>query len=258
MAKITDNALLILEYMIKNDVFLGNDKKYQEVADALPLSEKEFNDADTYLLQKKLIDGAGSAKYGSRWVTPYGIDYFDRHSLTNVTESPNSKYLLTIEPPDLASAIQNLKSQYETTKTGFIMMQFGHSRAHEEITEAIRQTLKNNGLIGLRADDKEYHPDLFQNVQTYMYSCGFGIAVLESIADEIFNPNVSLEIGYMFALGKPVCLLKDKNLPNLPADLTGKLYRPFDPGNISSSIDEALTKWLTDKGLVQTKKTEDD
>jgi hypothetical protein len=39
-------------------------------------------------------------------------------------------------------------------------------------------------------------------------------------------------------------------LPNLPSDLLGHLYRPFDPQRIQSTIPPELRKWIADKGLI--------
>jgi nucleoside 2-deoxyribosyltransferase len=84
---------------------------------------------------------------------------------------------------------------------------------------------------------------------TYIYGCGLGVAIYERIESESFNPNVSLEIGYMLALEKPVCLLKEKTLKTLHSDLIGKLYQSFDVYKPSTSIPHALYKWLKDKGF---------
>jgi len=102
----------------------------------------------------------------------------------------------------------------------------------------------------LRADDKQYHDDLFPNVLTYMYGCRFGIAVFERLEEDDFNPNVSLEVDYMNALKKSVCLLKDKTLKTLQTDLVGKLYKIFDPQDIINTIPSELEKWLRDKDLI--------
>jgi hypothetical protein len=54
----------------------------------------------------------------------------------------------------------------------------------------------------------------------------------------------------MYGLAKEVCLLKDKTLKVMQADLSGKLYRTFDPQEISVTIQNELTKWLSDKRLI--------
>ena len=130
------------------------------------------------------------------------------------------------------------------------MMQFTSTPMHEAIVAAIRSTLSKYSITALRADDKEYHDDLFPNVLTYIYGCGFGISVFERLAADDFNPNVSLEVGYMRALRRPVCLLKDKTLQALHTDLVGKLYKSFDPQNPKGSIPPELQKWLEDKDII--------
>ncbi len=128
------------------------------------------------------------------------------------------------------------------------MMRFGQTSLHEKVVNGIKLALEPNGIAGLRADDKQYHDDLFDNILTFIYGCGLGIAVLERIETDDFNPNVSLEIGYMMAIRKPVCLLKDKTCDQR-SDLVGRLYKPFDPQDPIRSIPPVLHKWLADKQL---------
>ena len=53
----------------------------------------------------------------------------------------------------------------------------------------------------------------------------------------------------MLVLKKHLCLLKDKTLTTLHADLVGKLYRVFDPLDPVATIPKELSEWLKDKGL---------
>ena len=82
-----------------------------------------------------------------------------------------------------------------------------------------------------------------------MHGCGFGIAVFERLTTDEFNPNVSLEVGYMLALGKPVCVLKDSTLKTLPSDLIGRLYDSFNVQR-PNSIKPKLDKWINDKAAM--------
>jgi hypothetical protein len=132
------------------------------------------------------------------------------------------------------------------------MMKFGKTRMHETILQSIKTTLNKYSINGLRSDDKEYHDDLFANVLTYIHGCAFGIAVFERLEEEEFNLNVSLEVGYMRALRKSVCLLKDNTLKTLHTDPAGKLYKEFDHQDPSSSIPAELEKWLRDKDILTT------
>jgi hypothetical protein len=137
----------------------------------------------------------------------------------------------------------------DPSRVGFVMLRFGKTPAHREIAETVKGVLDAMGLRGIRSDDKQYHDDLFWNVATYMHGCGFGVAVFERLETDDFNPNVSLEVGYMTGIGKPVCLLKDKNIKTLHSDLMGRLYKPFDPQDPRTTIPPQLRQWLVDKGI---------
>jgi hypothetical protein len=155
-----------------------------------------------------------------------------------------------VDPVELRDSLAKLRTDYpDVGKRGFIMMQFGRTSAHEAVVGAIRSAMLSVGGVALRADDKEYHEDLFQNIRTYMHGCDFGIAVFERISSDDFNPNVSLEVGYMIGMGKPVCLLKDQSLRTLPADLVGRLYRPFDSLHPLETAPQELLRWLSDRGI---------
>lgn len=155
-----------------------------------------------------------------------------------------------IYPSEIAESISRFfKDHPDYNKNAFIMMRFGETKAHESITNSIISTLNNYDIKALRADDKEYHDDLYFNILTYIYGCRFGVAVFERLESDSFNPNVSLEVGYMLALKKPVCFLKDKTLKTLQTDLIGKLYRSFDSQDPQKTISTNLEKWLKDKEL---------
>jgi hypothetical protein len=154
-------------------------------------------------------------------------------------------------PSEISDSLARFRRDFpDPTKVAFIMMRFGKTPAHINIVNAIKDALSTKSIKALLANDKEYHEDLFYNIQTYMHGCGFGVAVFERIEVEEFNPNVSLEVGYMLALRKPVCFLKDRTLKTLYSDLIGKLYREFEPQNPAETISAELTKWLADRELI--------
>lgn len=134
-------------------------------------------------------------------------------------------------------------------KCGFLMMKFEDSKLQREIIETLKDHLLQKDIKLLRADDKWYADDLFENIQTYMQGCSFGIALFDRINTDDFNPNVSLEIGYMMAMNKPVLLLKEKTLKSLQTDLVGKLYHQFDFQHPEKTIPIVLDKWLSDKEI---------
>ena len=188
-----------------------------------------------------------------RFVSP-AIAYVDRR-LQQIADSqvalPSQAAANVGYPLEITESLRRFQLDHpDPRRVAFIIMQFGTTRAHSAIVEAIRATLLKYGIAGVRADDKQYHDDLFPNVQTYMYGCGFGISLFERLEADNFNPNVSLEVGYMRALKKPVCLLKDKTLAQLPSDLVGKLYRLFDPQDPAATIPTVLDAWLHDKDIL--------
>ena len=157
---------------------------------------------------------------------------------------------LMAHPIEIQESLARFRADHPDPATvAFVMMRFDADAPFQRIVEAIRGGLAPFGITALRADDKEYHDDLFLNVLTYVYGCGVGVAVFERITSENTNPNIALELGYMFALRKPVCLLKDQTLPALQSDLVGKLYRPFDTFDPAATVPRALTSFLEQRGF---------
>jgi len=179
-----------------------------------------------------------------RYIDP-ALDYIEQQ-----LEIPQEEDMTSTIPPEITDSLQRFREDHPfPATTGFIMMQFRNTPAHIKIDSAIRSALAAHGLDSVRADDKQYHDDLFPNVRTYIHGCGFGVAVFERLEADEFNPNVSLEVGYMFAQRKPVCLLKDQTVKTLQTDLVGKLYKPFDPQDPITTIPPQLGKWLKDKRI---------
>lgn len=150
-------------------------------------------------------------------------------------------------PKEIDQEVRQIKKDFQGRKIAFLIMQFGASRFHNEIYDNIQKILLKKDIVVLRADYKEYHSDLYYNILSYIYAADFGIAVFERINDDLFNPNVAFEVGFMFALNKKVCLLKEKTLKSLPTDIVGKLYKNFDLNNLEESLEKSLCKWIDDK-----------
>jgi nucleoside 2-deoxyribosyltransferase len=55
-----------------------------------------------------------------------------------------------------------------------------------------------------------------------------GVAVFEEIELRAFNPNVAIEVGYMYGLERPVLLLRERRMALMSTDVVGKIYRSFD------------------------------
>jgi len=73
----------------------------------------------------------------------------------------------------------------------FLMMRFREGDRYVEIHEALRRHMKVFGLNVVRADDRAYTDDLWDNVRLYMLGSKYGVAVFEQIDTRDFNPRLS-------------------------------------------------------------------
>jgi hypothetical protein len=132
----------------------------------------------------------------------------------------------------------------------FVMMRYAGTAQFLAIEESIRSALGDYGLIARLAKDRALSDDLWENIRLYMATARYGIAVFEQIDRLDFNPNISLELGYMYALGRRCLLLKDKRMPHLPTDTCGKIYKDFDTYSAESSVSNQVRAWCeADLGL---------
>jgi len=153
-------------------------------------------------------------------------------------------------PPEIRESLRKFSTAHpDPLKAAFVMMDFEETQLHKDVFARIENKLGELGINALRADRGKYHDDLYWNVVTHIYGCSCGVAVLDRITDDSINANVTLEVGYMLALRKPVCLLTDDRLPKIPNNLIGKLRYEFSTMNVDDSIDAALDAWLKDQDL---------
>ena len=159
-------------------------------------------------------------------------------------------------PAEIKMSLERLADKYpDSKKLGFLIMRIAATKPLERIVSVIKDTAGKHGLVIIRADENDFHADLWGNVRTLLHGCGFGVAVYERIESDEPNANIGLEVGYLMAMNKPVLLLKDKTVTALHSDLAGKLYKEFDPHDPESNIPEQLTRWLEDNGIVVPKRS---
>jgi len=173
-----------------------------------------------------------------------------------ISSLDSNKNVFIDVPAEISSFLQLFhKDHRESDNCAFLMMKYQNTPIHKKVIQAVKDTCKLFNIKVLRADDKEYASELFNNIRTYMHGCRFGIAIFERINEDDINPNVSLEVGYMLALNKPVCLLKDKTLKYLTTDLIGRIYREFNPQNAENEIPKVLKKWMFEQKLINIKRS---
>lgn len=132
----------------------------------------------------------------------------------------------------------------------FVMMRYRPAVQFQQIEAAIRSALSEFGLVARFAKDRALVEDLWENLKLYMQFSRYGIAVFEEIDEREFNPNISLELGYMYAHHRRCLLLKDRRIERIPTDICGRIYRDIDTFDVHRSVFEQVTAWChRDLGL---------
>lgn len=126
----------------------------------------------------------------------------------------------------------------------FVIMPFREEL--NKVYEIIKDIFASKGYSAIRADEKEFTNDLWENVRVYLECCNVAVAVLDKNDQDNYNPNVAIEVGYMLSKGNKVCLLKDKKLPKLPSDLISKMYKEYDSDDVEGTLPEQLGLWIRD------------
>lgn len=126
----------------------------------------------------------------------------------------------------------------------FVIMPFREEL--NKVYEIIKDIFASKGYSAIRADEKEFTNDLWENVRVYLECCNVAVAVFDKNDQDNYNPNVAIEVGYMLSKGNKVCLLKDKKLPKLPSDLISKMYKEYDSDDVEGTLPEQLGLWISD------------
>ena len=147
-------------------------------------------------------------------------------------------------PAGLLAAVRIAELDAPLPRSVFVMMRYGGTEQSAAIEQSITDTLKSYGLVARLAKDKAYSDDPWENVRVYMHASQYGIAIFEEIDQRAFNPNVAMEVGYMYALGRRLLLLKERRMPAMPTDIVGRIYRSFDSYKIPETMGREVRQWI--------------
>ena len=90
------------------------------------------------------------------YITPLGYRAVDSNF------NPSKDILVSKPPVEITESLAQFRADYpDSNRLAFVMMQFGATDAHEKIVQGIQKALEPHGLVALRADDKQYHDDLY-------------------------------------------------------------------------------------------------
>lgn len=155
------------------------------------------------------------------------------------------------------SGIKRLLQNSSYEKNVFIITPFREDARYREMVRTIKDELAKSGLRAWIASEMRLDKNLWTNVQCFMLGCKYGIAIFTrteersgdviQVRKNIYNPNISIEAGFMLSRGKEVLLLKDKQIDKLPTDIVGSLYEDFDLDDAERSIRAVLSEWV--KGI---------
>jgi phosphoserine phosphatase len=168
-------------------------------------------------------------------------------------EASNPLYLsYSLHSNKCKDGVLKLLSESSYEKNVFIMTPYLEDPNFTKMLQVIKKILAEAGFKGWIAHDKQLDSELWGNVQSYLLGCKYGIAIFTHEEDVMvstkpyFNPNVSIELGYMLGRGKQILLLKDKELDSLQTDLFGSLYHEYDLNDYKTSIRKEIENWLND------------
>lgn len=258
-----DTSLILCDIMLGRDERGGNkvvsnirknrDTKLRHVSSMIPIiGITRYAD----LQERLIVEGADFVFSKPK----EDQDYFNHEYDSNLVRTTIDAQVIRYEermncryPEELRGGIGEFKKKYAGKTTAFIMTSFADE--HIKIAEIIKETLKKFNIVGCMANDGEgglFNSKLWPNVEVYLNACDFGIGIYaddsilkgdddnEAIRKSRINPNMSQEVGYMLALQKSVCILKDEGLEKIPTDLAERIYVQYNESNLS----EKLSNWI--------------
>lgn len=212
-----------------------------------------WSDCHAVSLPRVLIDAPTENR--DRAIASIAGSYLDgvMASADQARAESEARALLNAHPNASAGLLEGIKAaaaDLRPERGVFVMMRYLEGENYAAIEHAIARILREFGLEPRLAKDKAYSDDLWENVRIYMHASQYGIAVFEEIDTRSFNPNVSIELGYMYALGRRVLLLKERRMPAIPTDIVGRIYKTFDSYRIEETVSARVAEWLgSDLGL---------
>jgi hypothetical protein len=112
------------------------------------------------------------------------------------------------------------------------------------VIDAVRDAVRARNFVPRVANDQQFHPGLWDNVELYLLGCRRGIAIVEDKYRPEMNPNVAMEWGWMRGMGRNVLYLVEQTFANRRADWSGLIERSFVWDDPVPGITTAVQDWL--------------
>jgi hypothetical protein len=91
---IQENAILILRVLEENGIIMGSHMINADIMSQTGLDEESYDKADSYLLQKRYIEGGGSGVNAQRWLTDSGISFLEQTMYRRLPLSTDAEKIL--------------------------------------------------------------------------------------------------------------------------------------------------------------------
>jgi hypothetical protein len=114
------------------------------------------------------------------------------------------------------------------------------SSAPQELASAMKTVLESHGLQAFQPTDLAVGSNIADSIQSALRESDVVIADITGK-----NSNVLFEVGLAIGLRKPVLLLSQGPLDELPSDLRAYQVASYSPGD-SSAVSRYLALWLRD------------
>lgn len=145
----------------------------------------------------------------------------------------------SLAPPAWTPGIRSFIEQNPFERNVFLMTRFPETTDEDPlgpVIQRLRAALAGGGLTLHLASDQQIVDDLWGNVGAHMWACRYGIGILETAAPrqnggppdprlETINDNVLIELGSMLTIGRRCLILRDRNAPMPPTDLTAQIFK---------------------------------
>jgi hypothetical protein len=178
-------------------------------------------------------------------------------ALARVASADYMHEVQALVPPDFAPAglrrgISALLAGFDFDRNVFLMTRFPSDPSDASYLDPVsdvilvaKRVLGEHGLHLHLASDSQLVDDVYSNVAGYMWACRYGLALLEDRLDVGLNDNVLIEVGSMLMTGRRCGLLRDRDVPDLPADVAAQIYKPVDFDDLTEVADQ-VHRWARD------------
>lgn len=155
-----------------------------------------------------------------------------------------------LAPHRWQQGISRLLERYPFEANVFCMTRFPKEDKPDPLLGVIpvlREAVAAHRLTLHLASDRQAEDDLLGNVGAYMWACQYGIGLFENRlgADGGLNDNMLIELGSMLTMGRRCAIIKDRDAPTPPTDLSGQIYKSVNFEDLEE-VSEVVHRWIAE------------